>query len=141
MPPQHKVADPQRRLQGEYVAGVDLVQQWRDHASLFRRYRANQQAEWLEDRAAELEAALRAQDDELVNLTEAARISGYTADHVGRLVRGGVIQNLGRPNAPKVRRGDLPRKLPLPGTHADPKLVGASRRQVAQAITTSGSRR
>lgn len=123
------------------MAGVEqLVQRWRDHASLFRRYRDNQQAEWLEDRAAELEAALRAQEDELVNLIEAALISGYSADHLGRQVRAGVLKNFGRPNAPKVRRGDLPRKLPLPGTDANRDLLGASRRQVAQAITTSSRR-
>jgi hypothetical protein len=116
-----------------------LVQQWRNHASLLRMYHNIHEADSLEDRAAELEAAMRAQDDELVNLTEAARVSGYTADHVGRLVRGGVIQNLGRPNAPRVRRADLPRKL-LPGRHADPDLLGASKTAVAKAITTSGSR-
>lgn len=117
------------------------MQQWRDHAALLHRYRAQQHAEWLEDRAAELEAALQEHDSEPVTLTEAARISGYSADHLGRLVRKGVIRNCGAPNAPKLRRGDLPRKLTLPRASASPKRVGASRRQVAQAILTSGNGR
>jgi hypothetical protein len=117
-----------------------LVEQWRMHAALLRLYRDQKGAECLEDRAAELEAALRAQEDELINLTEGARISGYTADHLGRLVRNGALQNLGRSNAPRVRRGDLPRKLLSPGP-ANTDLVGASRRRVAQAITTSESSR
>lgn len=118
-----------------------LVQLWRDHAALLHRYRDQQHAAWLEDRAEELETALQEQDSELVTLSEAARISGYSPDHLGRLVRKGVIQNYGRPNAPKLKRGDLPRKLALPATHASRKLVGASRRQVAQAILTSGNGR
>jgi hypothetical protein len=123
------------------VKGVEaLVQQWRGHATLLRQYRQESQADWLEDRAAELEAALQAQDVELLTLTEAAELSGYSADHLGRLVRSGALKNHGRPNAPRVRRGDLPKKLLL-GRHPDPDLLGASRRQVAKAITTSKSSR
>lgn len=123
------------------MAVEQLLQRWRQDATLLRQYKNHQQAEWLEDRAAEVEAALRERDAELVSLTDAARISGYTADHLGRQVRRGILKNYGRSNAPKVRRGDLPRKLTLPGTHANPDLIGASRRQVAKAISTSGSRR
>lgn len=123
------------------MAGVEqLVQQWRHDATLLRQYE-NQQADWLEDRATELETALKQQDTDLLNLTEAARMSGYTAGHIGRLVRSGALQNFGHPHAPKVRRADLPKKLVLPGRQADPRLLGASREQVAKAITTSGSRR
>ena len=123
------------------MAGVEqLVQQWRHNATLLRQYKNQQQAEWLEDRAAELETALTQQDAELVTLTEAARISGYSRDHLGRLVRSGALQNFGRPHAPKLRRGDLPRKPLSPGA-ANTDLLGASRRQVAQAITTSESSR
>ena len=124
------------------MTGVEgLVQRWRKDALLRRHYRNQQQAESLEDRAAELEAALRVQNAELLTLTEAAEASGYSADHLGRLVRNGSIKNYGRRNAPKVRRGDLPRKLTLPSCQADPKLLGASRRQVAKAITTSADSR
>ena len=124
------------------MAGLEtLAQRWRNDAGLLRQYRNIQQAEWLEARATELERALQEQDNELLTLTAAGEASGYSADHLGRLVRQGALENLGRPNAPKVRRGDLPRKPTLSGGRADPKLLGASRRQVAQAITTSGSRR
>ena len=56
----------------------------------------------LETCAAELEAALRQEDDTLLTLTEAARESGYSADHLGRLVRDGKIPNTGRPGAPRI---------------------------------------
>jgi hypothetical protein len=49
------------------------------------------------------EAAL----DEVLSLTEAAERTGYSADHIGRLVRQGKVPNAGRKHAPKVRLSDL----------------------------------
>jgi hypothetical protein len=37
-------------------------------------------------------------------------VTGYSADHLGRLIREGKLANHGRPNAPRVRAADLPRK-------------------------------
>jgi hypothetical protein len=45
-----------------------------------------------------------------LSLVEAAERSGYTADHLGRLVRSGKIPNVGRKNAPRIRARDLPPK-------------------------------
>ena len=58
----------------------------------------------LESCAAELEATLRERDETTLSLTEAARESGYSADHLGRLVRDGKIPNTGRPGAPRIAR-------------------------------------
>jgi hypothetical protein len=60
--------------------------------------------------ADELEAALRQQEVEELSLSAAARESGYTRDHLSRLIREGKIPNAGRRNAPRIRRADLPRK-------------------------------
>ena len=46
--------------------------------------------------------------EEPLSLAEAARLSGYTADHIGRVVREGKLPNVGRKNAPRVRARDLP---------------------------------
>lgn len=58
---------------------------------------------------AELDAAIRAEGAMALSLREAARASGYSADHLGRLVRSGVVHNVRRPNVPRVRLLDLPR--------------------------------
>jgi hypothetical protein len=63
-----------------------------------------------EDAASELQAHLRDTGMELLTLQAAARETGYSADHLGRLIRAGKLENHGREHAPKVRRGDLPRK-------------------------------
>lgn len=89
----------------------DLPTQWRDRANDLRKWAAADGAAtaW-EAAATELERTLLERDDEVLTLTAAAQESSYSADHLGRLVREGKIANAGRPNAPRVRRGDLPIK-------------------------------
>ena len=73
--------------------------------------------------------------------TPAARESGYSADHLGRLVRDGRIPNAGRPGAPRIARSHLPRKTQAPAT---PLLVEKHRRgevsnaQIVQSIIERG---
>ncbi len=45
-----------------------------------------------------------------LTLTEAARLRGCSVGHIGRLVRQGKVPNVGRPHAPRVRAGDLPKR-------------------------------
>ena len=49
--------------------------------------------------------------NELLSLKRAALESGYSVDHLGRLVREGRLRNAGRPNSPRICRGDLPAKV------------------------------
>ncbi len=87
----------------------------------------------LESCAAELETTLRERDETTLSLTEAARESGYSADHLGRLVRDGKIPNVGRPGAPRITRRHLPRKR-MAQVPANPPLVKKpSPRQVSNA--------
>jgi AraC-like DNA-binding protein len=58
----------------------------------------------------ELDTLVRAAANEPLSLREAAAESGYSPDHLARLIRTGELPNAGRPRAPKIRRGDLPAK-------------------------------
>lgn len=60
----------------------------------------------------ELDALLRDAANQTLSLQQAAAESGYSPDHLGRLLRGGKLTNAGRPHAPRIRRGDLPLKPP-----------------------------
>jgi hypothetical protein len=72
---------------------------------------------------------------ELLTLTEAACRSGYTREHLGRLVASGAIPNAGRRNAPRIRAADLPRKAGyLPAQQVDPQIAGASKGQIVRSI-------
>lgn len=86
-----------------------LVIQWRERAEALRDY-APPAATAYEKAAAELEAELNREANEALNLREAAKESGYHEDSLGRLVRQGRVPNVGRPNAPKIRRRDLPKR-------------------------------
>jgi hypothetical protein len=59
---------------------------------------------------ADLDAFVSESSEEALSLRRAAAESGYSVDHLGRLIREGKLPNVGRTNAPKIRRGDLPRK-------------------------------
>ena len=74
---------------------------------------------------------------ELLSLTEAARLSGYSADHLGRLIRQGIIPNAGRTHAPAIQRSDLPLK---PGGRGDGQSAAkpvTSKAQIARVVVQS----
>ena len=73
---------------------------WRRQAKALRRYGGDTPAIALESCAAELETTLRERDETTLSLTEAARESGYSADHLGRLVRDGDPQHRKTRRAP-----------------------------------------
>ena len=85
-----------------------LTSDWRSKAAVFREHAETSVALAYEKCADALEDALSRWEDETVNLTQAAALSGYSADHLGRLVRKGTIPNSGRPRAPRIALRDLP---------------------------------
>jgi hypothetical protein len=92
---------------------AELAAQWRARAVQLREWSgaaAESVAHAYERAADELCAEIERDSAETVTLTEAERISGYSADHIGRLLRNGTVSNAGRKNAPRVRLSDLPRK-------------------------------
>ena len=89
----------------------DLPAQWRERAEFLKEYGGHRKTARLWERAAtELEQALRVFGEETLSLVEAAAACGYSADHIGSLIRKGKIPNVGRKHAPRVRRTDLPAK-------------------------------
>ena len=113
---------------------------WRTQAKALRRYGGDTPAVALESCAAELETTLRERDETTLSLTEAARESGYSADHLGRLVRDGKIPNAGRPGAPRIARRNLPRKTGAakPRLAARPSLREISTEQIVQSVIERG---
>jgi len=62
----------------------------------------------LEWAASLLEGAIREDADERLTLAQAALRSGYSAEHLARLVRVGRLPNAGRRGSPRIRASDLP---------------------------------
>ncbi len=113
---------------------------WRRQAKALRRYGGETPAVVLDRCAADLEDTLRERDETTLSLTQAARESGYSADHLGRLVREGKIPNAGRPGAPRIARRHLPRKTGAgkPCLAAKPSLREVSTGQIVQSVIEKG---
>ncbi|HKG95620.1 MAG TPA: hypothetical protein VKA84_27165 [Gemmatimonadaceae bacterium] len=65
----------------------------------------------LEWAASLMECAIREGADERLSLSEAALRSGYSAEHLARLIREGRLPNAGRRGSPRLRAGDLSVRL------------------------------
>ena len=130
-----------RRPATEYPSVEALPANWRRRAKALRRYASESPAVALERCAAELEDTIRERDETTFSLVEAARESGYSADHLGRLVRDGRIPNAGRLGAPRIARRDLPRKAqtpPEPPLAEEPRRRELSNVQIVQSIIEKG---
>lgn len=90
---------------------ASLVEQWRAFAAQLEPYTPAAATAW---RAAadELEAADRQAADETLTLEAAALASGYSVESLRKQVASGRIPNAGRKHAPRIRRGDLPKRAP-----------------------------
>ena len=111
---------------------------WRRRAKALRRYGVETPATALERCADELDATLVERDETTYSLVEASRESGYSADHLGRLVRDGKIPNAGRPGAPRIARRHLPRKAAAPRLAEKPRQRDVSNVQIVQSIIEKG---
>ena len=112
---------------------------WRKRAKALRRYGGETPATAIERCADDLETTIRERDETTLSLVEAARESGYSRDHLGRLVRDGKIPNAGRPNAPRIARRHLPLKAPSgPRLAENPRRRDHSNAQIVQSIIEKG---
>jgi hypothetical protein len=107
---------------------------WRASADVLRTYGSVTAALILERCADDVEAALAQQAVAPLTLREAAAESGYSTDHLSRLVRAGVVTNVGRPHAPLIRRGELPRKVKA---LRPPRADAMDRMQIVRSVVTS----
>lgn len=71
--------------------------------------------------AAAVEAALVAQDGELLTLEQAAKESGLSSDHLRHLIAGGTIPNAGVKGRPRLLRAHLPKKTKASAAAAPPE--------------------
>jgi hypothetical protein len=83
---------------------------WRERANTLREFGDPNSARLWDIAAVELDRAMDTFGAETLSLVAAARESGFTADHLGSLVKRGKIPNAGRTGAPRIHRHDLPQK-------------------------------
>ena len=116
----------------------DLLAQWESHAKTLRSFGANLRrrpssaARWSSNMPSQAKKA------NCLRFSGQHRFQGTAPiTSAGSFARAR-LRNLGRPRAPRVRRGDLPRKATaLPAQTAGLHLPGADPRQVARAVVAS----
>lgn len=115
----------------------ELVSEFRGTAHLFRAHADEAVARTYELCAEKLETVLESLQARPLTLSEASLASGYSADHLGRLVRENKIPNAGRPGSPRIAQRDLPVK---PGIVAlDSAESDLSRMQIVRSAINEGA--
>jgi len=91
------------------VTTYELVHRWRARADELEPYAAPAAVAY-RTAAAELDAALRTAEDELLAPADASRESGLSERRLRELRSEGRLADHGTPGRPKYRRGELPRR-------------------------------
>ena len=114
----------------------DLPGVWRQRAAFLKEYGDPGSGRLWELAATELDQAFRVLGSELLTLPQAAALCGYSADHLGSLVRSGKLPNYGRKGSPRIRRSDLPtKKTTAPGR---PRSKASGDVDIRSIITHTG---
>jgi hypothetical protein len=118
----------------------EIVGRWRARHAEWQRFRTRVDGTTVcEEVLRDLSLLQQTEEEGLLNLTEAAHISGYSRETLSRWVREGKIPNCGRKNSPLVRRSDVPAKpTHLPERHEDAHLTASSKRQIVRSVVVQG---
>jgi hypothetical protein len=109
-----------------------LTDKWRLEAALYERRGLTNFAAMARSFADELASYERERGLEKLTLTQAATETGFSKEHIGRLLETGRLPQAGEKFAPRVCRKDLPlkaKKLPTlhSGNALEPRTPGESR--------------
>lgn len=115
-----------------------LADRWREEADTLREYGAERLATAAERHAEQLKRAHEAYRNEPLTPAEAAEETGYTADHIRRLIRDGKLPTAGDSSPVQVRRAHLPRKPGHAASGGRTRDGGpGSRTRVARTVVNS----
>jgi acetyl-CoA acetyltransferase len=90
---------------------TEIRDRWLVRRDELRRLKASVDGAALCDELlSDLEAIVSGADETPITISKAAALSGFSADHIGRLVRDGKLKNVGRKHAPRVLASELPRR-------------------------------
>jgi len=90
---------------------IQVWKKWEADAATMEQYSDARGAAVCRLHLAEFKEAVRAEDEHTLTLSEAALESGYSESHLRHRISDGEIQNAGRKGSPRIRRGDLPKKM------------------------------
>lgn len=87
----------------------DMITKWEQRRNEWARFKAHLDGKQIAEQVlTELYECSVATGDSTLTIAEASKISGYSVDHLSKLIRAGTIPNAGRKGAPRIRQKDLP---------------------------------
>jgi len=87
----------------------EVLQRWQERQAEWSRLHVQVDGAALAGEiVADLEKIAEGDGGDELTLTTASTLSGYSVDHLSRLLRDGTIPNAGRKGSPRIRRADLP---------------------------------
>ena len=117
----------------------ELPAVWRSTAEQLRAHAAHGAAKAYERAAEQLESSAMAANEQLLSLKDAAHECGFSTRTLRRWIETGQLPNIGRRNAPKIRRGDLiGHKHGLRDQSGHLQDADTQIEQIVRAIVTNG---
>ena len=113
-----------------------LLRKYDEDIARFRSWGDEVRAAILERVMLDVEHVLQAAAAESLTLADASREGGYSERQLRRMLRTGTIQNMGRPNAPRLRRNDIPRKPGYLPPVTPTIQIGRTPGQIARTLST-----
>ena len=118
-----------------------FLERWRLRQAEFARFGATVSgAAVVGEMLDELREELRSAGNAPLTLEQAAQRSGYSRDHIGRLLRSGRLENVGSRGRPRVRASDLPLKAKSGLQFGTEDEEISPRRRIALSVTNSNER-
>lgn len=111
-----------------------ITEAWSQRACEFDKHGLEPGAKLIRTLIAELSEQSSHYLAEPLTLESASKESGYSPDHLARLVRKGILKNLGKKGAPRVSRRELPIRPALAQPALRLQLAPTSRHQVARSL-------
>lgn len=89
----------------------EVEQRWMARREEFQRLQVSVDGASLCDEViADLERLRQERDGKALSLNDAAKLSGYSREHLARLIRSGKLANAGRKHSPRILAADLPKR-------------------------------
>jgi hypothetical protein len=126
---------------GQLVTRTEIIERWRSRLADWRLVGAQVNGEKLAEMVlSDLSQMSERHEDAELTLTEASAEGGMSTRQLARLIRSGALENVGRKNAPRVRRRDIPRKATARSGIAKSGNTSALSLQLARQAITSKAR-
>jgi hypothetical protein len=94
------------------ISESEMLNRWAHRRDELKRLHASVDGALLcEEFIVELQELIESRRSATLTLSEASELTGYSRDHLSRLMRQGLLTNVGKKNKPRLVAGELPKRV------------------------------